>query len=271
MPMAEENRVSGTALLQARSHPLNFDCESGVSETLLEFPIVPCRPHGDHTIWLERVARGGNTPVAVQSGIVRLGERCRAIVDVEQHGVEAVSARAEHVSDVTHFDPHASVFQGMRCEWAEGSSVPFHHGGHEFCENDAGVWWQEIERGAEREAHAETPDEHAWPREGSCPAARERGHRFFGAMHTARHEALAIGENDVLARVTGQRQGCAIGRGRLADRLPGFHEAGGAEGRAISLGPKTQSLEPRANATARRRSSGRRGTIRRSFSGLPRS
>lgn len=162
--MAEEDRVAGTALLQAGSHTFNLDAEPGVPETLLELPIVPGRPHGDHTIRLERVARGGDTPVVVQPSIVRLGERCRAIVDVEQHGIEASSARAQYVSDVTHFDPHAPVLQGMRCERAEGASVPFHHGGHEFCENDAGAWWQEIKRGAERETHAETADEHAWPR-----------------------------------------------------------------------------------------------------------
>jgi hypothetical protein len=44
-------------------------------------------------------------------------------------------------------------------------------------------------------------------------------------VHAARHETLAVGEDDVLVAAADQLQDGAVARERLAEQLDGLHEA----------------------------------------------
>src|SRR5260221_5464027 len=103
--------MTRTALLQAGAHALDLDAESGVPQALLELAIVPRRPDRENPAGPERRASRGESRVVVEAGVSRCGERVRAVVHVEQNGVERVDARPEHDRDVPRVDTHPPILQ----------------------------------------------------------------------------------------------------------------------------------------------------------------
>ena len=69
----------------------------------------------------------------------------------------------------------------------------------------------------EREAHAESAHQHRGLLAFTEPPAGERGQCLFGAVHTARHQRLAVGQDHEFVPVTGERQRGAVRCARLAE------------------------------------------------------
>ena len=69
--MRSKYRVVGAALLQAAAHALHFDDESAIAQALLEFPIIPGRPYGQHSAVLESGVNGGQSAIVVEPAVFR--------------------------------------------------------------------------------------------------------------------------------------------------------------------------------------------------------
>src|SRR4029453_719617 len=102
--VAQEDRVARAAALQAAAHALDFDLEPAVSQALFEPAVVPGRPDREDAADLERCARRRQPAVGIQTIVAGRTERRGTVVDVEQHRVEAIAARAENRADVADLD-----------------------------------------------------------------------------------------------------------------------------------------------------------------------
>ena len=167
--VTQKDSVVGAALFQATADALHLDGEPAIAQALLEFSILSGGPDGQHPAHLESRASGGESPVVVEPGVVRCGKRRRAVVHVEEHGIEPAGARTERDSDVTHLDPHSLILQRMSRERPERAPVPLHDGGQKLGDDNARVRRKKIERRAQREAHSEAADQHE-----GCSSVRAR-------------------------------------------------------------------------------------------------
>ena len=81
--MTQKDGVAGSAFFQAAADALHFDGEPAIAQALLEFSIIPGRPDGQDPAFLESRARGSQSPIAVEPGIVRRAKCGRAVVHVK--------------------------------------------------------------------------------------------------------------------------------------------------------------------------------------------
>jgi len=56
---------------------------------------------------------GGYALCVVERGVLRGGERGRAVVDIEEDGVKLLRVAAQDDGDIGDFDAHARVVQGI--------------------------------------------------------------------------------------------------------------------------------------------------------------
>ena len=126
--------------------------------------------------------------VAVEPAVGRSGQGVRAVVHVEQHGVELGGAPAQRRGHIDFFHAHAPVLERVTGKRAERAAIPGHHRRNELRDDDRRAWRQNVERGAQREAHAEAANQDArrWRAE---PAAGERRQRVLRAVLIARPSA----------------------------------------------------------------------------------
>src|SRR5438105_4687816 len=103
--------MARAALLQASPDALHSDREPRMPQPLFEAAIVPRRPDRQDAAVGERRAYGRQSFVAVQARVVPGGECFRAVVDVEEHGIEPPPARAQRRRDIADFDLYAPVLQ----------------------------------------------------------------------------------------------------------------------------------------------------------------
>ena len=222
--VGEEDRVARAAFFQAGADAFHFDGETAVAQALFELFVFAGGPDGEDAIYLESGVGGGDSAVVVEAGIVRAGESGGAVVDVEEDGVELGAARCEDDGDVIDLDADAIVCERICGERGERAAIPVNHGGNDFGDDNERVRREKVERGAQSETHAESADEDARLFQSRRMAAGERCESFFRAVHAAGHEALAVGEDDVLVGAAGQLEDGAVARKRLAEKLDGFHE-----------------------------------------------
>lgn len=222
--MTQKDGVAGTAAFQASAHLVYFNGKSAMPQALLEFPILASRPDGQHAIHFKSREGHGDSGIVIEAGVVGTSKSCGAVVDVQEHGVELEAPRAESDGDVIDLDAHACVFQGVTGEWSQGIAIPLDDRRGNLGYDDRGVRWEQIERRAERETHAEAPDKHARTRETAGLPAGERRERLFGSVHAAGHEALSIGKDDVLIAATDQLQDGTVTRNCLTEQLQRLHE-----------------------------------------------
>ena len=71
--------------------------------------------------------------------------------------------------------------------------------------------------GAQREAHAEPSHEHGGALELARAIAAQPRELLLGALHAARHEILAVGEDEVVVAAARERHEGAPGRARLTE------------------------------------------------------
>jgi hypothetical protein len=135
---------------------------------------------------------------------------------------EVARARAQQRGHVTHGDAHAPVAQQVR---GERAAVPPDDRRHQLRYHHLRARPQRVERGAQREAHAEPAHQHARRLVRREVPAAEARQRLLRAVHAARHQALAVGVDHELAVAPGEDQALALGRPRLAEQLPRLHRA----------------------------------------------
>src|SRR5271170_4636848 len=114
--VSHEDGVAGAGAIQAAADAFDFDVEAAVAQTLLEFAIFAGRPDRQHAINFESGEGGGDAAIVIKAGVVRAAERGRAVVHVEQHGVEVAGARTESDGDVVAFDAHAGIIERLAGE-----------------------------------------------------------------------------------------------------------------------------------------------------------
>ena len=77
--------------------------------------------------WPERTAAKANALIAVEPVIPGIGHGMRAIVDIQQNGIEPALGRRDKVDDIAHLKVNAPVFQRPAVEFRKKDAVPFHH------------------------------------------------------------------------------------------------------------------------------------------------
>src|SRR5271154_2131644 len=98
--LAYKNSVARPALFQAAAHALHLHVESASAQSLLEFSILTRRPNRQHAIHLERRAGRGDSVLVIEPVVARVGKCARAVVHVEQYGVELPRTRTKRDADV---------------------------------------------------------------------------------------------------------------------------------------------------------------------------
>jgi hypothetical protein len=105
----DEDGVARPALAQAGAHPRHFHEKSVEAETLFELPVFPRRPDGKRSAGTECRKGRGNAGIVVESCVVGGCERRRAVVRIQEHGVEATGVRAQRKTHIRSLDPDARI------------------------------------------------------------------------------------------------------------------------------------------------------------------
>jgi len=127
-----------------------------LTQALLELPVIPGRPDGQHAVGLQRGASGRETNGPRKGRRWRLREsRCplstsRSTVS-NRLWLDRNSAATSPVTTRTR-----RSFRGWR-RAAQGTAIPFHHGREQFHDHHGGGRRQDVKRGAEGEAHPSPP------------------------------------------------------------------------------------------------------------------
>src|ERR1700735_1053233 len=145
----DEDRVVRPSSLQTPAHAVRLDEKAVIPQPVLELHVVSRRPDRVDAVLAEGRSCVGEARVAVESAVAGLGERRRAVVDVEEGGVEAMGAIAEGGRDVTELDPYAAVPERMAGELAEVLLVPFDDGGEQLGDDDRRAAREKVEGRAE--------------------------------------------------------------------------------------------------------------------------
>ena len=197
--------MSAATFGRAAAHKFALDAQATGAQALFEADVFPRGPNGQDTAGPQGGARGSDAGFAVETGIGRSGEGVRAVVDVKQDGVEAVGAGGERDAHIRRFYLDAGVAERVPRQFAQGAAIPFDDGRDKLGDDDDCGGRQGVEGRAQGKAHAESADEHLGPRQRGSVRATEQSQGVFGVVHTARHQALAIGLNDVFTVAAAER------------------------------------------------------------------
>ena len=96
--------------------------------------------------------------IAVEPLVLRLSERPRTVVDVEQDHVERGRRSLDGVEHVANHDPATWVGERMLIQHPEVLAVPLDELGHELHDCNFGLRGHALERGPQRVAEAEPTD-----------------------------------------------------------------------------------------------------------------
>ena len=113
----------------ARSDPLRRGVEGGAPQPAQVSFVWTCRPDRQHPVHAKRLVTPANAAVTVESLVRFVDEGLRAIVDVEENGIESVSRLADAVEHISnrHLDP--LVVQRVTSEIADSFAIPAHESG----------------------------------------------------------------------------------------------------------------------------------------------
>lgn len=212
-----------SALLEAGADALHFHHESAIPQPLFELSILSCRPDGQHSALLQCYACIGKAMVVIEPGVMLRTERARAVVYIEQDRIKAIGVRPKNVPNVADHHMNAFVFERMIRQRSQRASIPFNDSGYEFGDGNVRIAREKVQCGPEGVTHAQTADQHGRPLQQSSAAGSERGESFFRPVRPARHEALAVGKNDVLVAAAREFQVIAIRSFSLSEQFQGIH------------------------------------------------
>ena len=111
----------GAALFPAGAHARALDVEALAAQPAREAVIIPGRPYRQHSARRQRGVRSRQPRRAVETAVQAGGERSRAVVHVEQDGVEAARVGAQREADVLDGDAHPRVAQRIPASPPSGS------------------------------------------------------------------------------------------------------------------------------------------------------
>ncbi len=83
-----------STLLETCAHAVDLGDKPVEAKTLLEFPVLPGRPHGQRPAHLEGRVCGGDAGVVVEAIIVERREGVGAVVHVQENRIESAGVRA---------------------------------------------------------------------------------------------------------------------------------------------------------------------------------
>ena len=213
-----------TPLFQPPTHAPHLYLESALAQALLELSVLSGRPDSQHPLHLERRVDSGNSAVVIKPCVVRGGHCRRAVVHIQQHGIELAKARTEYRPNVSCLHSHALVLQRLSRQRPERAMIPLHDCGRQLGHYNGRTRLKQIERRAQREALSQAADQYARPLELPHPLGRQRRHRLFRAVHPAGHKDRAVSQYEVFVAATNQLQNRAVRRRCLAQQLNRLHE-----------------------------------------------
>jgi hypothetical protein len=165
--------------------------EADFSQTIAEFLIGACRPHGQHTSGPQCGEGRFQACSAVEPIVPIPGQSFGTIVDVEQDGIPGTLLRTQYHGniDFAHCDP--VVPERMAGKVPQGTAVPRHHFRYQLGHDHPGFSMQRMQRGSESVPHTQSADENpwSWTIRYLCTGKRPKG--IFRPMHAAVHEFTA--------------------------------------------------------------------------------
>ena len=123
----------------------------------------------------------------------------RAIVDIQQNGIEPALGRRDKVDDIAHLKVNAPVFQRPAAEFPKNGAVPFHPGLQKFAHHHRRNRGTYMEGLALRMAHAQPADEDAGCRVVRQMCTSQSTQFQFGFMLAAVHQVLAVDHDRKIA------------------------------------------------------------------------
>ena len=221
--MRDQYGVAPAAALRAAAHRFLPHRESRGTKSSRERVILAGRPDSEDAAGLQRGFRDRDSVFAIQPGVRRCGERGGAVVDIEQHRIErARDSRAGPGTSPTSTRtrgsssgrsasaPSSPRFQSTTAGISSATTTVAPAGRMSSAARSVNPC-----RGRRRARRA---------RRASARAAAERRERLLRAVQPARHQALAVRENQVFTRMTDERQLRPIGRLPPVENCPGLHE-----------------------------------------------
>src|SRR5260221_9448305 len=98
-------------LRQPATSALHLHLKPAIVQSLYEFLILFGCPDSQNSFFPQTRMRNGYSTAVVESRVVRVGQRRRAVVHIEQHRIESADARAERRADISRLDPHPLILQ----------------------------------------------------------------------------------------------------------------------------------------------------------------
>ncbi len=123
------------------------------------------------------------------------GQPGGAVVDIEQDRIKSRTTTPDERNDVGFAEAHARIGQAVAEDRRHRTSGPGQDGRHQLGHDDPGIRSEHAERGAQREAHAQSADQYPRTRAGLNSLASHGGERRFGSAKTAVHQ-LVLTEPD---------------------------------------------------------------------------
>ena len=142
----------------------------------------------------------------VQPVIGLAGQAFGAVVDIEQDGIESARMTRDHVGDIHLLDAHAGIAQAVAENLRHRASCPGNDRRHQLGHHNLRLGPKHLERGPQREAHAEATDQEMRRCDLLDFLRSKRRQRLFRARQTAVHQLVGAEHDRELAATPHQTQ-----------------------------------------------------------------
>ena len=182
--------MAGAAALGGSADGDFVDVEAGGAKPLGKCRMRARRPDREHAARPQRAADRCQSRQIVQRIIGLADQPLRAVVDIEQDGVERRGARCDHLDDVSAQNAGARIVEAVAEDFRHRPPRPGDHGGHQFRHRDPRLRPQHRERGAQRKAHAQPADQQMRRLDGFQSSTGQRRQRLLRSREAAAHQLV---------------------------------------------------------------------------------
>ncbi len=182
--------MTRAAALGGGAHRDLIHIEAGVAQPFGKSRMRPRGPDREHAAPLQRPMDRLQSPGIIKRVVGLADQAFRAVVDIEQDGVERRRFRCNHLDDIGAQDARARVVEAVAEDSGHRPLRPGDHGGHQLGHRDPRFRPQHREGCAQREAHAQPADQQMRRLDGFQPSAGQRRQRLLRSGEAAAHQLV---------------------------------------------------------------------------------
>jgi len=203
--------------LELRGH------EAGAGELPRERGLPFRGPKGNPSAGTEGPANERKPVAGVKPGVFRLHERCRAVVHIEENGIEFCGATPDALENIAREDAHARVIEKLAVEARKKLPVPRDDLGQKFGHLNGGLRPRQLEHAPKAEPEPEPANQDTRRINGHRKVAGEVGEQTLGNRVVRTHELAAVELEKILPVMLVQRKPRTIRRPGLGKVAKGNH------------------------------------------------